>query len=119
MPILRLAADEDFHGAILRGRIRQKPELDIVRVQDDPDVSGLDDPVVLEWAASMGCVLLTRDVRTMTAFARERVAAGLRMPGIIAVKRSARIGVAIEDLLIVIECSFDGEWEGRIGYVPL
>ena len=32
--MLRLATDEDFNNRILRGLLRRKPNLDIVRVQD-------------------------------------------------------------------------------------
>jgi hypothetical protein len=32
--MLRLAADENFNGDIVRGLLRRKPDLDIVRVQD-------------------------------------------------------------------------------------
>jgi hypothetical protein len=36
--------------------------------------------------------------------------------------RSARkvpIGQAIEDLLLIAECSQEGEWEGQVRYLPL
>jgi hypothetical protein len=29
------------------------------------------------------------------------------------------IGVAIEDTLLLAECSLDGEWEGQVRYLPL
>lgn len=32
--MLRLATDEDFNNRILRGLLRRRPDLDIVRVQD-------------------------------------------------------------------------------------
>jgi len=32
--VLRLAADENFNNNIVRGLLRRKPDLDIVRVQD-------------------------------------------------------------------------------------
>jgi hypothetical protein len=48
--MLRLATDEDFNNRILRGLIRRKPELDIVRVQD-AGLLGQGDAEVLEWAA--------------------------------------------------------------------
>jgi hypothetical protein len=31
--VLRLAADENFNSDIVRGLVRRKPDLDIVRVQ--------------------------------------------------------------------------------------
>jgi hypothetical protein len=48
--VLRLLADENFHGDIVRALLRQWPELDIVRVQD-AGLSEADDETILEWAA--------------------------------------------------------------------
>jgi len=48
--MLRLLADENFNNQIVRGILRQRPEIDIVRVQD-VDLSETDDQVILEWAA--------------------------------------------------------------------
>jgi hypothetical protein len=48
--MLRLAADENLNGDIVRGLLRRNPEFDIVRIQD-VGLSGVDDPTVLEWAA--------------------------------------------------------------------
>jgi hypothetical protein len=49
--MLLLLADENFNNDIVRGLLRKKPELDIVRVQD-VGLRGAEDPVVLEWAAN-------------------------------------------------------------------
>ena len=51
--MLRLAADENFNGDIVRGLVRRKPDLGIVRIQD-AGISGTDDPTVLEWQLSKG-----------------------------------------------------------------
>ena len=116
--MLRLAADENFNNDIVRGLLRRKPDLDIVRVQDI-GLSGADDRVILEWAAGEGRVLLTHDVTTITRHAYERIHSGNPMPGIFEVKRSAPIAIAIEDIMLLVECSLDGEWEGQIRYLPL
>jgi hypothetical protein len=116
--MLRLAADENFNNAIIRGLLRRKPDLDIIRVQD-VGLSGAEDPVVLEWAAKEGRVLLTQDVTTITHHAYERVKAGQSMPGVFEVSRAVPIGTAIEDILLLAECSFEGEWEGQVRYLPL
>ena len=41
------------------------------------------------------------------------------MPGVFEVSRSVPIGRAIEDILLLAECSVDGEWEGQVRYLPL
>ncbi|MBI2924229.1 MAG: DUF5615 family PIN-like protein [Verrucomicrobia bacterium] len=116
--MIRLAVDENFNNDVLRGLRRRKPDLDLVRVQD-VGLSGADDPTVLEWAARENRVLLSQDVRTMTQHAYDRVRAGQRMPGVFEVSRSVSMGTAIEDILLVAECSREGEFEGQVRYLPL
>lgn len=118
MTVLRLAADENFNYDIVRGLLRRKPDLDIVRVQE-AGLSGADDPAVLEWAAREGRVLFSHDVSTLTGHAYDRVKSGKRMPGVFEVSHDVPTGVAIEDILLIAECSLDDEWEGQIRYLPL
>lgn len=116
--MLRVAADENFNNDIIRGLVRRKPNIDIVRVQD-VGFSGAADPMILEWAGEQGRVLVTHDVSTLTKYAYDRVDAGRRMPGVFEVSADMSIGRAIDDLLLLVECSFDGEWEGQVRYLPL
>ena len=115
---MRFLADENFDNTIVRGLLRRKLEIDLVRVQD-VGLSGKDDPTVLEWAAQENRVLLTHDVATITRYAYERVADFKPMPGVIEVTSDAPIGRVIEDLLLLQECSLEGELEGQIYYLPL
>lgn len=116
--MLRFLADENFDGNIVRGLIRRIPEARILRVQD-VGLSGQSDPVVLEWAAVRGLIVLTHDVATFPRYAMERVRGGKAMPGVFAAACSAPIGPVIADLHILIECSSDGEWEGQVLFLPL
>jgi hypothetical protein len=116
--MLRFAADENFNSDIVRGVRRRLATVDIVRIQDAGLLSG-DDPTILEWAAESGRVLLTHDVATMTRYAYDRVREGKPMPGVFEVGRQVPIGIAIEDIVLLAECSFDGEWEGQVRYLPL
>ena len=106
--MLRLVADENLNNDIVRGLLRRRPDLDIVRVQD-VGLAAADDPTVLGWAAQEGRVLLTHDVSTITKYAYERVRAGQPTPGVFEVSRTVPIGRAIEDVLLLAECSFDHE----------
>ena len=116
--MFKLAADENLNNAIVRGLLRRKPDLDVVRIQD-VGLSGADDTTVLEWAAQEGRVLLTHDVTTLTRCAYERTEGGKPMPGVFEISRAVPIGVAIEDILLLAECSLEGEWEGQVRYLPL
>ena len=115
---MRWAADENFNNDIIRGLLRRKPDVDIVRVQDI-GLSGANDPTVLKWAADEGRVLLTHDVSTITRYAYERVEAGKPMPGVFEVSRDIPMGIVIEDLVLLTECSLEDEWEGQVRYLPL
>lgn len=114
----KFATDADFDNDILRGLLRHNSDLDIVRVQD-VGLRTADDPTILEWAANEGRILLTQDVNTMTAHVYSRVNQGLPMPGIFVVPQELAISQAIEDLLLIAECSLEEEDEGQVRYLPL
>ncbi len=116
--MLRLLADENFNNAILRGLRLRNPDLDVVRIQDI-GLSGEEDPVVLDWAASHGRVLLTHDKATIPHFAYERIKAGQPMTGVCEVSRTVPIRQVIEEILLIAECSDPSDWEYQIRYLPL
>lgn len=116
--MIKLLADENLDNTIIRGLLRRNPDIDIVRVQDI-GLSGADDPVVLEWAADEGRILLTHDVATITRYAYERLAQKLSMPGVIEIHTDAPIGRVIEDLFLILECVTLEELDGQIYYLPL
>lgn len=116
--MLLFAADENFNNDIVRGLLRRKPDLDIVRVQD-VGLSGADDVTVIEWASQEKRLLLTHDAATMTHHAYERVSAGKPMPGIFEISRDISVGRVIEDVLLLAVYSLEGEWEGQVRYLPL
>ncbi len=114
---MKFLADENLDNNIVRGLLRRNPDINIVRVQD-VELSGQDDPTVLEWAAQENRILLTHDVATITRYAYERMAENKPMPGVIEVNSDASIGRVIEDLLLLLSCSLDRELEGQIQYLP-
>ncbi len=116
--MLRFVADENFNNDLVRGVHRRNPMVDIVRVQDQ-ELSAADDSTILAWAAQSGRIVLTHDVATMTRYAYDRVRAGESMPGVFEVGRDVPIGVVIEDIVLLAECSLDGEWEGQVRYLPM
>ena len=116
--MIRFLADENFNNAIIRGVRLANSAIDIVRVQD-VGLSGADDPSILEWAANERRVLLTNDAATVPFYAYERVRAGLPMAGVCEVRRSVPIGRAIEDIVLIAECSDEDEWRDAVRYLPL
>lgn len=116
--MLRLASDADVHGDIVRGLLRRRPDLDLVRVQDAlPE--GTSDPRVLAWAAVEDRVLLTNDRNTMVGFAVERATAGQLLPGLIVATNEQSIGSTIDDLLLIVECMSEEEIRSHILFLPI
>lgn len=116
--MLRFLADDNFNYHLIQELQNKQPGLDIACLKDI-GLSGIGDPRLLELASQEGRVLLTNDVSTITEFANQRIAAGLSMPGIFAVSTEGNSDRAIADILLLAECSNDGEWEGQIRYLPL
>ncbi len=116
--MLLFLSDEDFNRRIVRGLRRRLPLLDIVRVQDVGLITR-PDTEVLEWAANENRVVLTHDVTTMSKQAFDRVEKGLAMPGVIEVSQDVPIGEAIEDLVLIAECSLENEWHNQVLYLPI
>ncbi len=79
---------------------------------------GSADESVLAWAAAQNCILLTHDVTTITDCAYRRVLASQPMPGVFEIVLGSALGELIDDLVLIDECSIDGEWEGRVSYIP-
>jgi hypothetical protein len=44
---------------------------------------------------------------------------GEPMPGVFEVSCDLWLRTAVDDILLVTECSLPGEWEGQVRYLPL
>jgi hypothetical protein len=116
--MVRLLADENFNGDIVRGLLLRKTDLDLVRAQD-VGLAGAEDGEILSWAAANGRIILTHDRATIPTFAFERVAAGDSMAGMFVLNDRFPIGEAIEEILLVDACTEQAEWAGLVVHLPL
>jgi hypothetical protein len=116
--MVRLVADENFNHRILRGLLLRRPTLDIV-VAQEVGLLRSPDPRVLEWAAGDERVVLTHDVKTMSDFAYERIGQGQWMPGLIVVDEQLALSLAIDEVLLALDCTPDDEWQDRVLRLPL
>jgi len=116
--VFRLLADENFNVDIVRGLLLRQPDLDIVRVQD-VGLTGEDDLQVLAWAAENNRIVLTHDRATMPSYALERLASGERMAGVFILHDRFPVAQSIREMLLVIACTDQAEWNGRVVYLPL
>lgn len=111
-------ADEDFNRIIVRGVLRTRPDIDIVRAQD-VGLRAQNDLAVLNWAATNQRIVLTHDAQTMPAQAYERILNSLPMPGVFVVQQQESVSRIIEEIILIAECSEENEWEGQVNYLPL
>lgn len=116
--MLRLATDENVDGRVLRGLLLRLRDLDVVRAQD-VGLAGAADPEVLTWAAGDQRVLLSHDVRTMTAFAAERLANGKPMAGLVILPQTEAIGLVLDALEELVTSRQSDEMRGQILYLKL
>lgn len=116
--MLSLLSDENFNGDIVRGLFLRQPNLDLIRVQD-VSLRAVDDPEILAWAAINERILLTHDRATMPDFAYDRLVAEEPMAGIFVVNERMPVRQAIDELLLLIDCSEQAEWKGVVLYLPL
>lgn len=116
--MLRLLSDENFNGDVVRGLFLRQPDLDLLRVQD-VGLRKVDDPAILDWAASNGRILLTHDRATMPSFAYERLSKGQQMSGLFVINDRMLLRQVIDELLLLNDCSEQDEWKGIVLYLPL
>ena len=116
--MLRLLADENFNGDIVRALLLRQPHLDIVRVQD-VGLAGVGDPDILAWAAANNRIILTHDRATLPDYAFERLARSESMPGVFILNDRFPIGNAIPEIFLLLVCSEQPEWIDRVVYLPL
>lgn len=116
--MIAFLADENLKRKFITGLLRRSPSVDVVRAQD-VGLTGVEDPILLDWAAQHNRVLLTHDVQTLVGFAWESVRTGKPMAGVIVLGKQLRVSQAVEELLLIAECSDAEEWVGVVAYLPL
>jgi predicted nuclease of predicted toxin-antitoxin system len=115
--MVRLLADENFHGDAVKGLLSRRPELDLVRVQDVGLIQ-TDDPTILAWAAANDRILLTHDKTTVPDFAYDRIQLGEPMPGVF-IADQMTVREIIDEVLIIDTASEQIEWANQVWYLPL
>src|SRR5258708_3454679 len=86
-------ADENFDNDIIRGVLRRSDRFEIVRV-------------------------LTHDLSTMIPARREQLRRHSVCTPIVLVPDALPVGVAIEEIILLNECSIDADWEAGVIYLP-
>ena len=116
--MLRFLADHNFSEIVIAQVLAALPDLDLIRARDI-GMAQTPDSDILEWAANSGRIVLTHDIRTMVPDAWARVAAGLPMPGVLAVTLATSYNIASDDIIQSALYGQEIEWINQVRYSPL
>jgi predicted nuclease of predicted toxin-antitoxin system len=116
--MLRLLIDENFDQRILRGLQLRLQRIDYLMVLQ-VGLGGSTDEELLEWAAKKERIIMSHDANTMPRHASRRLKLGIPMAGLVIVPQNMEIGLAIDDLSVIIECATESGLRDQILYLPL
>ncbi len=115
--MLRRLTVEHVDDDIIAGLRRRQPSLDVVRVQD-VGLRQTPDPTILEWAGQQGRVVVSKDKKTLSRDAWDRVARGLPMPGVVILLPRLTVGQAIDELELLAVAGKPEDVKDRVVYLP-
>ncbi len=118
MTVVRLLADENLNRVLVTATARLEPALEFL-VATEVGLAGQSDPAILDYAAQNRLVVVTHDVRTMIAFAQERLARGEPMPGLFLVSHDASPKEIADSLTFIWASTSAEEWQGQIMFLPI
>jgi hypothetical protein len=91
----------------------------VLRAQDIPAVAGRDDHQLLGYATSENRVVVTHDFSTMVPAMLEVLHRAGRCAHIVLVPENLPVTTAVEDLLLLNDCSVQEDWGAGVLYLPL
>ena len=113
--MLSLLADENIGPEIVAQVRLHIPDADFLQV-GDVGLLQTPDPIILEWAANNGRIVVTHDKSTMRPDAEARVRAGLPMPGLFVLHDDLSPGEKVRGLIGLIN-EYELELNGPIVFV--
>ncbi len=115
--MIRFAADENLHGAIVTGLKRRIERIDLVRIQDKIPMAK--DSEVLAWCYEEQRLLITHDVTTLRADAYARIEQGSSIAGVLLIPTQIPISVVLNELETIALCSQQEDWLDTVAFLPL
>jgi hypothetical protein len=113
---IRFQADADVDPDIWKGLLRREPSIDF-RPAAGTIPDGTLDPEVLRIAADDDRVLVSGDLRTMSAHFRDFVASR-ESPGVLLIPSSRSIGAVIEGILFIWLNWTPEDLRNRVSWLP-
>ncbi len=117
---LKYLLDENVDKVYQRQFLRRNPNL-IMWVVGDPGTPprGTLDPEILCWCEEHNFLLVTNNRTSMPVHLAEHIAESRHTPGILVLSDKLTIGQTIDELTLIAEGSFDGEYQDQIVHLPL
>ncbi|NMG08516.1 DUF5615 family PIN-like protein [Brasilonema sp. UFV-L1] len=99
---------------------RQKPDL-VIWVIGEPGTlpKSTLDPEILCWCEEHDFLLVTNNRKSMPVHLVEHINQGRHIPGIFILNDKLTIEQNIDELILIAEASFDGEYQDQIVHLPL
>jgi Domain of unknown function (DUF5615) len=112
--------DENVVPAYAKQMRRKRSDLVIWTVGElgAPGLGTLD-PEILIWCEEYDFILVTNNCKSMPGHLRDHIAANRHMPGIFLLNPEFGIGQNIDELLLIVDGSLDGEYQDQIIHLPL
>lgn len=116
--MIAFVADENFPGPLVRALRQRRGHIDLVRIQD-VGLAAVDDPLLLEWVAANGRVVLSQDTQTLIGFAYDRVAQSLPMAGVLTLIKPFIPSQIIDNILYIADCGIPEDLKDQVRFLPL
>ncbi|NJN87518.1 MAG: DUF5615 family PIN-like protein [Leptolyngbyaceae cyanobacterium SL_7_1] len=99
---------------------RLRPEL-VVWIIGEPSTppKGTLDPAILLWCERFEFILVTNNRSSMPVHLKEHLNEGHHIPGIFILNRNLTVKQNLNELILIAEASFDGEYQNQIIHLPL
>lgn len=116
--MIKILADQNFNGRILRGLKSRIFELDCLTTHEI-GIQKYTDYDLLTFAARENRIILTHDAKTFPKFAYEKISNGEKMSGVIVVSDKYSIGSAIDEIEVALLCNSESDWKNNVTRIPL
>ncbi len=117
---LKYLLDENVDKVYQPQFLRRNANL-IMWVVGDPGTPprGTLDPEILCWYEEHNFLLVTNNRTSMPVHLAEDIAQSRHTPGILVLSDKLTIGQTIDELILIAEASFDGEYQDQIVHLPV
>ena len=116
---MKWLADENFRNAILQGLLRRRPTLAVLRSQEMPEICGVSDRRLLEFATDAGRIVLTHDFAMVASAMEEPTRRRPKCAPIVLIPDSLPVSAVVDDVLLLDECANGSDWQSGVLCLPL